>query len=796
MNRFFLCIFLSSLLHLPVHGEKKDVFHDSIMVAYNDAFVLNEKKDYFNAYTAILKAEGAINETLRAHGMKAPDLNDFEFQRIFWPIKKSKAEIAYMLGLHTDMECVVQELKTTIQNWRWEAEDDEKKQSVINALRADLNKIEGNRYYLIENYDSAETCLRRAISLSPEFGNDWFVCKVRDDLAQLYYKQEHYGMALSQLDSILTNPLYSDDFSRKKETKANILLIKSQRALCLARLGKYDEAVRIIDPILSVYKKQRDKRLYAETLRKKAKILMLQCDATGIYNPLAKKCYVEYLFVSKDYIDEHFIRMNESEREQYWMAEQPFVTDCFRLGEKAPELLYDVALYSKAVLLQMGREFKDGMTLQERKKTLSDIRVSWQQIQKKLPKKGCAIEFIIYEKKGKELIGALVVSPQKASPQFVEIASTETIWNHVVERGDTVRTILLNTENEAGINALYNDSTLRHLIWSEEMITAIGDCDEIFFSPDGIFFQIGIEYLLPESLSKKEFYRLTTTRILAQKRTPTRTDKILMCGDVEYGRSISDQEEGNDELAYAILSKMDFNLPSLSGSAIELDSITAIRRRHSQDHVLRADSVTEGTLKKLLNKYNVLHISTHGLFSEAAKMGTDIRPSSTDTQLSSSCLFLSGSERNLRTPDYRSECHDGVLSAREVAKMELSNVNLAVMSACMSGLGYITRDGIYGLQRGMKTAGVKAIISSLWSVNDKATCFFMTEFYRNLEMGQELHEAFHHAREKMMKHEVTYGGSANDDGDASGSFMQRRRFTIQTYNKPYCYNAFILIDGI
>ena len=48
----------------------------------------------------------------------------------------------------------------------------------------------------------------------------------------------------------------------------------------------------------------------------------------------------------------------------------------------------------------------------------------------------------------------------------------------------------------------------------------------------------------------------------------------------------------------------------------------------------------------------------------------------------------------------------------------------------------------------------------------------------------------------MMKHEVTYGGSANDDGDASGSFMQRRRFTIQTYNKPYCYNAFILIDAI
>ena len=79
------------------------------------------------------------------------------------------------------------------------------------------------------------------------------------------------------------------------------------------------------------------------------------------------------------------------------------------------------------------------------------------------------------------------------------------------------------------------------------------------------------------------------------------------------------------------------------------------------------------------------------------------------------------------------------MSARELAKMNLENVDLTVMSACMSGLGYITPDGVYGLQRGLKTAGVKSIISTLWSVDDKASCLFTTEFYKNLELGQGLH---------------------------------------------------------
>ena len=270
---------------------------------------------------------------------------------------------------------------------------------------------------------------------------------------------------------------------------------------------------------------------------------------------------------------------------------------------------------------------------------------------------------------------------------------------------------------------------------------------------------------------------------------------MLICGGVEYGLTVDDKEIGNDELAYSLLASMDLNVSPLPNSSVEIDSIKEVRKNHQEDLILRADSVTEAALNQLLGKYNIVHISTHGLFAEVAKMGTDIRPSSSDMQLSKSCLFLSGSEKNLKKEGYDASQHDGILSARELSKMNMNGVGLTVMSACMSGLGYITPDGVYGLQRGLKTAGVKTIISTLWSVDDEASCFFIIQLYKNLEAGKGLYEAFWSARETLKKYEKTYGSVSS--ADANGSFTQRRRtVTVPKFNKPYFYNAFILIDGL
>ena len=87
----------------------------------------------------------------------------------------------------------------------------------------------------------------------------------------------------------------------------------SQRALCLARNGKYNEAYEIMQSILGYFKQHRDDKRRAEALRKTAKILMVKYDGTGIYNPQALRYYKEYLALSKKFIDQNFVRMSASE---------------------------------------------------------------------------------------------------------------------------------------------------------------------------------------------------------------------------------------------------------------------------------------------------------------------------------------------------------------------------------------------------------------------------------------------------------------------------------------------------
>jgi CHAT domain-containing protein len=93
------------------------------------------------------------------------------------------------------------------------------------------------------------------------------------------------------------------------------------------------------------------------------------------------------------------------------------------------------------------------------------------------------------------------------------------------------------------------------------------------------------------------------------------------------------------------------------------------------------------------------------------------------------------------------------LTAQEISEIDFRGLDLAVLSACQSGLGHISADGVQGLQRGFKKAGCNSIIMSLWNVDDEATQILMTTFYKEYLSGKTKLQAFENAKRELRNHQ-------------------------------------------
>lgn len=153
----------------------------------------------------------------------------------------------------------------------------------------------------------------------------------------------------------------------------------------------------------------------------------------------------------------------------------------------------------------------------------------------------------------------------------------------------------------------------------------------------------------------------------------------------------------------------------------------------------------------------ILHIATHGFFNPAENQN-NVSPRYNNSLYGfnagpylRSGLILSGA--NSINQNGIKGIENGMLSAYEVSTMNLSNVNLIVLSACETGLGDIKgTEGVFGLQRAFKTAGAKNIIMSLWKVPDQPTAELMETFYKNwLENRLSTEDAFSLAQSFMRK---------------------------------------------
>ena len=159
---------------------------------------------------------------------------------------------------------------------------------------------------------------------------------------------------------------------------------------------------------------------------------------------------------------------------------------------------------------------------------------------------------------------------------------------------------------------------------------------------------------------------------------------------------------------------------------------------------LTGPAATEEAFKSRAPGHRVLHLATHGFFlggecrsavEEARGVGgvsslklDALPPVSGENPLLLSGLALAGA--NLRAEAQAGE-DDGILTAEEIASLDLSGVEWAVLSACETGVGDVRAgEGVFGLRRAFQVAGARTVIMSLWSVDDEATRQWMTALYR------------------------------------------------------------------
>lgn len=86
--------------------------------------------------------------------------------------------------------------------------------------------------------------------------------------------------------------------------------------------------------------------------------------------------------------------------------------------------------------------------------------------------------------------------------------------------------------------------------------------------------------------------------------------------------------------------------------------------------------------------------------------------------------------------------------------MDLSNTGLIVLSACETGLGEASSEGMSGLQKAFQRVGVDKLVISLGKVHDRATQQFMTAFYQYLAEGYDVYQSFQLARATMIGSEI------------------------------------------
>lgn len=634
-------------------------------------------------------------------------------------------------------------------------------------------------------------------------------------------------------------------------------IVRANLALAESKCGHTSEALAQLDTCLgwqSAHLGQRHPD-YAISVRKRAEVLL---DA-GRPAEAADE-FERYFNLTRDYVCRSFGFLTEKQRQDFWYTHHPLVAECFATEDARPRLLYDVALFSKGLLLQVGRDFeasarRDTATarlyaavadlrrragadslapgrrealhaaadacerdllrrMPDYRQYTAALRLTAADVSARLSPGEAAVEFVRYDDSGTSRYAALVATPG-GTVRHVGLWTEDSLRHFRLAGGATVADALASL-HAGDKDALYADSTLSAYVW-RPLADVLDSHSRVYFSPDGLLHLLAVEHLPDARQGRARLMRLSSTRELCLSR-PAPAPRALVMGGLSYDdcdRSGHKPTAQPDRSASRVLASLGLPPAARSGyaylpaTADEADSVSRLLRRtwpEADVACLKGRHGSEEAFKSHAPGCGLIHMATHGFCFVEADVAEPLvycRDSlREDATLDRSGLIMAGANRMVR-PAF-SAYDDGVLLSREVASLHLDSAALVVLSACQTGLGPVTPEGVFGLQRGLKKAGAGALLVSLWNVDDRATRLLMTRFYTHLAGGATMTDALRMAQDDVRRHAVSVDVETNED-DTTRPQVRRlgrwvwpkktRPVTLHPYADPRYWAAFVLIDG-
>lgn len=438
------------------------------------------------------------------------------------------------------------------------------------------------------------------------------------------------------------------------------------------------------------------------------------------------------------------------------------------------------------------------LTSSEYRDLQEDLTLTWKNIQKELKPNEVAIEFFDFNLFNKQwtdsiMYCALIVRKNSEYPEYIPLfEASDLSFLSGIQKLSTDR--LIQQTYTSGNSRFFNGDKLYKLLW-QPLEKYLDGIETVYYSPSGLLNKVSFAAIPVDSVVLSDKYDLhlvsSTREIVQQKNRENHSQHIknaIIYGGIIYSALeeellTSARQFSSTSNLYASRFVLSDTLTRsgwdyLQGTEQEVKALENILHQSNVPTVKYTGVAANEESFKQLSSHSpeVIHIATHGFFledeSEVIRTGFMQALSMSNDQvlynpLLRSGLLMAGANRAWNNEDVISDIEDGILTAEEIAHMNLTNTQLVVLSACETGLGEVKNsEGVFGLQRAFKLAGVETLIMSLWKVPDQATSLLMTSFYSNWLNG-------------MTKHQ---------------SFTKAQKALRQTYPEPYYWAGFVMMD--